>query len=82
MSYAGVGKPHTLGVIEGDGAVLVLEDSSRWQIYEGFAFRSGGWAAAEMINVKQGKNPEYPYTLVNIHRNEQVEARYLQGGDE
>ncbi len=77
MSYTAVGMPHSLDTVEAAGAVLVLEDGSRWQVYEGFTFRSGDWTKGEMINVKQGKNPEYPYTLVNIHRNEQVEASHL-----
>ena len=82
MSYAGLKNGHTVGKIGNDGQLLELEDGSRWQIYEGFASRTNGWSGGEMIKVKQNKNPEYPYTLVNIHKNEQVEAMCLDGGRE
>lgn len=79
MSYEGINTPHTVTSIGDDGHVLELDDGSRWQIYEGFTFRTNTWKGGEMINVKHNKNPDYPYTLVNIHKNEQVEAVCLDG---
>ena len=77
MSYTGLNTPHSVGRIENDGQLLELEDGSRWQVYEGFTFRTQAWSDGEMINVKLGKNPDYPYTLVNFHKNEQVDAIHL-----
>ena len=77
MSYTELNTPHSVCSIEEDGHVLELDDGSRWRIYEGFAFRTNTWKGGEMINVKLNKNPDYPYTIVNIHKNEQVEAMYL-----
>ena len=77
MSYAGLKQPHAVGKLENNGQLLELEDGSRWEVYEGFAFRTAGWSAGEMVAVKQSKNAEYPYLLVNIHKNEQVEASFI-----
>lgn len=78
--YAGINNGHTLGRIEQDGAIAVLDDGSQWRVYEGFVSRVSLWQAGEMIRVKQNKRDlEYPYLLINIHKNEQVETAFLSG---
>ncbi|MGD8514896.1 MAG: hypothetical protein PVF52_04720 [Granulosicoccaceae bacterium] len=80
MTYAALSTPHSLAAVHEQGAVLELEDGSRWQVYAGFVPISGMWASDEMIRVKTNRNPEYPYTLINVHRNEQLEAMCLAEG--
>ncbi|MGD8998813.1 MAG: hypothetical protein PVF75_00240 [Granulosicoccaceae bacterium] len=82
MTYAGLNTAHQLVGVHDEGAVLELEDGSRWQVYAGFVTISGMWAADEMIRVKTNRNPEYPYTLINVHRNEQLEAACLAEGQQ
>lgn len=77
MSYTGLNTPHSVGSIENEGLLLELDDGSHWQVYEGFTFRTQAWSVGDMINVKPGKNPDYPYTLVNFHKNEQADAIHL-----
>lgn len=79
MSYAGLKGGHSVGKVDSEGQLVELEDGSRWQVYEGFTFRASAWSCGDMIKVKQNRNPEYPYTLVNIHKNEQLEARFISG---
>lgn len=76
--YTGINDGHTLAAIEQDGAIAVLEDGSRWRVYEGFAARVSVWKTGEMIRVKQNKrDQEFPYTLINIHKNEQADGIFL-----
>ena len=80
MNYAALNSPHQLAGVQEQGAELQLEDGSRWQVYAGFVVLSSMWATGEMIRVKTNRNPEYPYTLINVHRNEQLEAACLAAG--
>lgn len=78
--YPGGALGHSVAAIE-DGCV-VLEDGSRWSVYAGFQSRAAAWVAGEMITVKNNRDEEYPYLLVNVHRNESVEVRLeAAGGD-
>jgi len=58
-----------------DGEIVMLDDHSAWRVYPGFKDVAEHWLKKEMIIVKQGKDPDYPYKLVNVHRNESVEAK-------
>ena len=80
MTYIGLKESHSVSSVEDDGLFVVLEDGSRWQVYEGFTFRSNAWIKGEMIMVKTNKNPENPFTLINVHKNDQVEAMLLGEG--
>ena len=76
--YAGLKQGHAVKEVRAGGACVLLDDDSLWQVYEGFVFRSQAWQCDEMITVKTNKNAQYPYKLINIHRNESVEVALLQ----
>jgi len=75
FSYPGLKDAHQIKAIEDDGAVILLEDNSRWSVYSGFADKASKWSQGEMIMIKQIKDPEYPYKLINVHLNESVEVK-------
>jgi hypothetical protein len=75
--YTALNQAHTLAEVLDNGQRLKLEDKSCWEIYEGFVDRSAGWGAGEMINVRASKDEEYPYRLINVHKNESVDARFV-----
>jgi hypothetical protein len=80
MTYTELNAPHQLSGVHDKGVVLELEDGSRWKVYAGFVAMSSMWSVGEMIRVKTNRNPEYPYTLINVHRNEQLEALGIEAG--
>lgn len=73
--YPGVNKPHTLVAVAQQGGVVELEDGSRWQIYSGFIARTADWENGDMINVRTIRDEQYPYRIINIHKNESADAR-------
>jgi len=77
VAYSGDSRGHQLQEVLDNGLVVVLEDGSRWELYEGFAGRAAAWQPGNLVTVKQGKDPEYPYLLVNVHFNESAECRLL-----
>ena len=78
MQYSGGSRGHRLADILDDGLTVVLEDASHWQVYDGFADRCATWQPGQMLTVKPGKDPEFPYLLVNVDRNESVECRLVR----
>jgi len=78
VDYKGSGRGQLAEVLD-NGLVVVLDDGSHWQLYEGFAERAAAWQPGNMMTVKPGKDPEYPYLLVNVHFNESVECRFQEG---
>lgn len=77
MTYPALKAAHSLAAVEAQGTELRLEDGSQWRVYQGFAGRCAAWAAGQMIRVKPSRNPAFPYLLINVHCNEQVEAAWL-----
>ena len=77
MTYQGLNQARILNAVEDDGTTLRLDDHSCWNVYQGFAVTCSTWSAGDMINVKSSRDPEYPYKLINIHKNQSVEARLL-----
>jgi hypothetical protein len=75
-SYSGDSRGHTVGEVDAGSVTVVLDDNSRWQVYQGFADVIAGWHPGEMVTIKPNRDPEYPYKLVNVHKNQSVEARY------
>jgi hypothetical protein len=75
MVYAGVNRPHTLAAVRDAGSRIELDDGTAWVVYEGFAPVCNDWNVGEMMTVKHGRDTLYPYKLINIHKNESVEAR-------
>lgn len=74
MAYDALGTGHSISEILDGGALVALEDGSRWQVYEGFVFRSVRWEPGQMITVKPNRDELFPYKLINVHRNEEVEV--------
>ena len=75
IQYPGDSRRHQIQSVEDDGGVVVLEDGSRWQVYEGFVGITRNWRASEMITVIENRDELYPYRLINVHNNESVEVR-------
>ena len=75
-SYSGNSRGHSVGEVDAASASVVLDDGSRWQVYQAFADVIGKWQAGEMVTIKPNWDPEFPYKLVNVHKNQSVEARY------
>lgn len=76
--YPGLKQGHVIATVEGDGETIYLEDGACFKVYSGFLHLSNKWAAEHMMLIKANpKNPEHPYKLINVHFNEQVEARWL-----
>lgn len=73
--YTAINQAHILIEISESGQQLRLDDDSCWDVYAGFVERSALWASGEMINVRPCNDEQYPYRLINIHRNESVDAR-------
>jgi hypothetical protein len=76
-AYAGGSRGHTVGAVDTGAVRLVLDDGSVWQAYDGFRDVLAGWEPGHMITVKPNRDPLFPYLLVNVHRNESVEAQFI-----
>jgi hypothetical protein len=77
MQYSGQERGHHIRAIEDEGMVLVLEDKSRWGVYEGFASRAIRWQVEDMIGVKPCGDKEFPYLLVNVNSTDSIECKLL-----
>ncbi len=75
--YAGDSRGHEIQTVEAEGGEIVLEDESRWQVYEGFVGKTKKWQVGEMITVAENRDALFPYRLINVHTNESVEVRLL-----
>jgi hypothetical protein len=76
--YRNIDQGHFLDNISSSEHTLTLDDGSRWQVYEGYMDMLADWQPSHMIRVKQNKDPDYPYKIINIHTNESIEAILLQ----
>lgn len=79
VKYAGASRGHSLWQVDVTNGIVVLEDGSRWKVYEGFVDILRTWQAEEMVTIKPNRDPLFPYKVVNIHKNQSVEAQYLPG---
>jgi hypothetical protein len=77
-TYTGPSRGHSLAAIEAGAYRIVLEDGSVWRAYEGYGDVLAAWEMGQMITVKGNRDPEFPYLLVNVHRNESVEAQFIK----
>lgn len=78
MRYSGDSRGHSIREVIDNGRTVVLEDGSRWNVYEGFASRSAQWQQDDLITVKASTDDEFPYLLINVNSNDSVECRMLQ----
>jgi hypothetical protein len=76
--YSNINHGHYLQNINSAKKIITLDDESEWQIYDGYLELISSWKPDHMIRVKENKDPEFPYKIINIHTNESVEARLLQ----
>jgi hypothetical protein len=75
--YTAINQAHSLVEVSNAGKQLTLDDGSCWDVYAGFAERAMLWVAGEMVNVRPFKDEQYPYRLINVHRNESVDAKLI-----
>lgn len=73
--YYGTSMQHWITRVEDGGALVVLEDGSRWQIDTIDRIDTMLWLPTEKVTVKQwaGKT----YELTNLKRNKTAKAQYL-----
>jgi hypothetical protein len=63
-AYAGLGAKHWVNKAIGQGAFILLEDGSLWEISPIDKIKTMLWLPTSSVVVIAGKNPEYPYGLV------------------
>lgn len=77
MMYAAVGSGHWVKTTSSDGAVVVLEDGSTWQIESLSRIDSMLWLMADPIAVVDNPRGMLLYRLVNESSGDVVEAKLL-----
>lgn len=80
MRYSGNSRGHRVAEVDQSGAIVRLEDDSCWSVYQGFAKTVADWLVDDLVTVKAGKDPEFPYLLVNVNRNTSVECYLVKDG--
>jgi hypothetical protein len=63
--YFDTGSGHWIQDITPDGAVITLEDGSRWLVDPIDRLDTELWLAVDDITVLDGSNPSYPYRLID-----------------
>lgn len=63
--HASVGKGHWVKEVIDDGAMILLEDSSLWEISALERTETMLWLALDDITVIESDDPVYPYKLIN-----------------
>lgn len=79
VEYAGASRGHSLWQVDVANGIVVLEDGSRWKVYQGVVDILRAWRAEEMVTIKPNRDPLFPYKVINVHKNQSVEAQYLDG---
>jgi hypothetical protein len=74
--YAGAGAEHSQETNSSDGAILVLEDGSVWDVADADQATASVWTDASAIRVSQDESGG-GYTLRNTDDNESVTASYI-----
>lgn len=77
--YAGVGSGHWILENVNAGELIKLEDSSLWEISPIDRIYSALWLPISEITVIEGRNPFYPYVLINSDDDEKAEAKFIAG---
>lgn len=75
----GAGTAHSIDQVEPGGAVVILEDGSRWEIAASDQETTRLWLPATHVRLVMGGGgvSRFPCTLINTDDNEQAFARYL-----
>ena len=74
--YPGAGAEHNQETNSSDGAILVLEDGSVWNVADADQATARVWTDASAISVSQEESGG-EYTLHNADDNESVRASYI-----
>ena len=57
---------------------LICTNGSQWEYFPGFAKVIRRWSEDDLIKLKQSKDEEYPWKLINISRQESVDAKLIK----
>ena len=76
VAYPVIGTGHWIQNVSGGGTIIILEDSSAWEVSPIDIIDSSLWLPVSNIAVVEASGP-YPYKLINIDDGETVNARYL-----
>ncbi len=74
--YAGVGSGHWIEKVMDNGAYILLEDGSLWEVSLLDRFKAALWLPLDDITVSENIGL-YPYKLINTSQGEVVEAKYV-----
>jgi len=69
---------HWISGIHNEGAVIVLEDRTIWEIAPLDRINSFLWLPATSITITESNNPIYPYKLINANDRETVDAKPIR----
>lgn len=73
--YSAINEWHQIAEKPKDENRLICVNGSEWEYFPGFAKVIRRWSEADLIKLKKSKDPAYPWKLVNISRQESVDAR-------
>lgn len=71
------GEVHWLKEVQKGGRVIILDDESIWEIAPSHAGDTCTWDLVSGIAVSAGKDPHFPFRLINTGMGEGVDARHL-----
>ena len=70
------GDVHWLKEVKEGGRVIILDDESIWEIPPSQAGDTCTWDLVSGISISTGKNPAFPFRLINTGIDEGVDARH------
>ena len=74
--YSGIRQEHWLRDKRDEGALVVLEDGSIWEIDPSDRSKTVRWLRISTITVERTQKERYSYVLMNTMENETVRAIY------
>ena len=75
--YPGVGSKHWIQKVIDGGKLILLEDGSMWEVSPLDIVTTCIWLPVSDISVVSGKDPVYPYMLINTDDGEMANAKYV-----
>ncbi|RTZ58760.1 MAG: hypothetical protein DSZ33_05425 [Gammaproteobacteria bacterium] len=77
QDYTDINEWHQIAEKLAEQNRLICTNGSHWEYFPGFAKVVRRWGEQDFIRIKSNKDPEYPWRLVNVSRQESVDARLL-----
>ena len=71
------GDVHWLKEVQRGGRVIILDDESIWEVAPSHAGDMCTWDLVSGIAISDGKDPTFPFRLINTGIDEGVDARHL-----